>query len=427
MRSPAGGAQTPGRIAVAVGVIAAVLVWSTAGCAPARPAWAGGDRPFRIGVYLNNQAPIEEVFRELADAGVDLVWIGGGNYEMMTHRGLHRLAHAYGIDIYLQLFAEPRLKHPPDKQRQRIRDALDTIERQPHPEAVVAYAIGDEIEMHFRPDKFPDIERTMREFVTLIREQDTQRKTVVNHHGTYWYDCGEDELWASAFYRIPEGSAAIDWRLDQARYLGHRSFMLVVAAQSLRQGRVAERLPFMGLAHVGAPAIRARTPRQDVRDYLLTAYAKGAAGCVAYIFDGKPNDQWSLTDEHLRDGDGKWAGFRDGADAIKHKRGEPVVRVRWPWRHGETITEPARIRVEIRGRTFPDRIVWEHSADGGLNWRRLGFGPSVAIDPAKLKLPPTGRGLVRVRPFSRGGQPWHFRVSPFFHVAGKRADAPSDA
>ena len=103
-------------------MFAGVLACLTAGCAGQRARW---NRPFRIGVYLNNQASVKHVFRELADAGVDLVWIGGGNYGKMVEEGLHHLAHAYDIDIYLQLFAEPRLRHPPEEQRERIAAALE--------------------------------------------------------------------------------------------------------------------------------------------------------------------------------------------------------------------------------------------------------------------------------------------------------------
>jgi hypothetical protein len=389
-----------------------------------------------VGVYLGGRAPINSVFREIADAGVDVVWIGTNNYRQMIGASdteqtsgekpvsgmLHRLARNYGIGIYVQLFASLDRRPPLEAEKGRIKETVILIDSQPHSEVVVGYGLQDEVEMRFRPGESAEMDDYMRRFTRLVKRTDPRRTTMINHFGSRWGRFDEDEIWASIFYCIPESAAQIDLRIDEARRAGHSEFVLVAAAQSLSQINAAKKTRSLWMTHLAPDSVSQRTPRQDVRDYLLAAYDKGGAGCVVYLLDGTPDDEWSLTDSRLGDIDGKWAGFRDGVDAIKTLRAEPVIRVEWPWCDREQITSTCRVEVEIDSESPPTATVWEFSGDGGLHWRRTGAGPSLVINPAHL--PQTSNGLYRVHCVGSDGWSSHYRVSPFFQIsAGASKDS----
>ena len=328
--------------------------------------------------------PLSKVFKDFLVRGVELVWINSYNYySLAKHKKLNQYAKAYGVRFILQMVYDRTWGLDEQKMTEFIEENLRRLKAISDSDAVVGWAIGDEVEnfvanLHGeeRERRRRELERGFQRFSDLIRSLDPRRRVTVNHDrpNPRWLRCGEDESFCTTAYTGALNRGRICELQEEAKRHGFDDYFVVSQASSVPLGK--ENLAWHGMpSEVNDRVLAARTIAQEIRDYAETAYIEGSPGIMYFLYwAGSENYlPFTLVDANGDDHLGKWNAVLEASRNIRRWEGHPDCQINSP-NDNTWATLPAKVSVNASSVNQDDQVQnveIQVSGDHGLNWEGL--------------------------------------------------------
>lgn len=375
-------------------------------------AMAGPPKSFHIGVYVETggtKNPIQKMFRDFAERSIDLIWVNFNYFNAMQPKGLLSYAKSHGVSLVIQCFitaADVKVENgktviiAEDRLRNQVRQLKQILDRDPAGDAVIGYAMNDEIEFTWKPSDFPNAEQVFQHYARLIRQEDPNRLVNMNHsprHGDtsqlFLYASGEDWPWCSIYATTGANRGHILKIRDMARQHGFPNYIAVgQTLQGTRTFKDAD-LRWHGFPDDVSSKDYADYPvTRQIEDTFFWTYQQGLSGLVYFVYDPGRNASYigdGMVNDDGTDKDGKWTAFLAGAQTVRRLQGWPeITRV---VRNGRDLT------ITASGQWGGHRIKWievQSSNDQGKTWSTRS---KIRDRSGTIALPPDVTSPVRIR------------------------------
>ena len=237
---------------------------------------------FCLGVYIGGAkevltVPLSKVFSDFATHGIESAWFNSYNYfPLAKEKSLNSYAKANGVGLIVQMFLPENMydenyvakPNAEEELRAYVKSTVDAVNALPDSDAVVGWAIGDEVENMFlyypgknKLQRTANGEKAFQHFSALIHEIDPARRVTINHDGSEWMNTGEDEPFAVPDFSI--GTTLI-W-LENARQPLRKSGSTTTLRCLRHRAFLAEYQICVGMVFVSRSTMRCWIACQSVR------------------------------------------------------------------------------------------------------------------------------------------------------------------
>ena len=341
------------------------------------------DKNYELLIYLNahshpSNLQMPRVLADLANMGTTIIVMYPSVYYDWAAQGLNSLAKKWGIGIIVNgMYVAPGKLD--DKQiKDSFAKTIKRINSYENGEAVIGYAVTDEVEIHWDINKNPEAETYFRKLNKILQDLDPNRVSFVNHsdHLIKWdgrmMRTGETLAGSSVFWanRFAEN------RLKKLREslngagLNNVPQIAIYGAQGTANALVNQDLLTLNkIEGITLDQVKTISIPDDICDYITVPFGQGFAGSGLFAYDAYYTYTWySIVDERGRSKEGRREGIRKGMEIIYAAQDAPqlVLKV-------EPVDD-ANMQITVNASSKNAQIkdiIAEISYDGGVNWDKI--------------------------------------------------------